>query len=1210
MLDQLQMRNTFNPAHSDDHMKHTHVTALTMLSWLQPEPGAKALTALLSSRPAAKVFHHFIARACPRLTPSLQELITQLRGGTKEEVAFFDSQRPQTKAIVPIEATRIDACPTLNGLLNNKELLLGWTEFLASEECRNVMATLLPQADGTHGADRTHPEKASNEPSARTAVAGLKLLQAKKGTTWVSMFTEATRKLPHAVLVADTRVAGLPLISINDAFMQLTGYTHDEVIGQNCRFLQGPATEEASVAELVRSIRERQSCVVKITNYRKDGGMFTNELSLHPVFDSRGVYRYIVGVASDAGESSAPGNRAMLVAFRQLLPTHFPASLNVDEEQLISVEKYAQEEQFVLSMLPSEVQRLVAQGVEGVDRVLSRPQVLLTFWGFLNDAERQQLEELGLTVERIQRHADEDLWHLPPDICNVIHSLERRPFDIFLQTTAGDVAVESLIRTELLSKLRGQARVFLKGYQLPTDAAGWLRAFALLTSPMQSQICLSDVTQPGNPLIYVNRAWCDATGYSREDVLGRNCRILQGPDTESEAVQEMVEALRSARDTCVRVTNYRKNGDTFKNLVALRPVVDSNGVYRFCIGMALALTGAHVPKMPTSMPRLQHAAAELASVRNVVISWVPRPVGKTIRELVVTEAMLHVEKPDEVTCFIREALDKHFLLHVLNDECKDALVAAFQPRNVLQGQYLIKRSSPPDVIYVLCEGLCAVMDGDHTVAILHPGDIFGELAILQGTVRSASVMTHEESQLYVLPKHCYAQILSRHDPQPDLLARSTSYVHKQEHLHETEQSLLKLMLHALQLDGGTVSAAARVRFSANHAEMVEVLEVLKAQQQLSIMYWLNDLSRSLMLCMQNETARSALEDFMLSHGHRKAAHELQLVIEADASDGGAKSAAILNELTPDAPVQTMSKGELQERLLEAMAAVLDQHATGMLSDFFLYSDEFPRLLEMFIETPSLALGLPAIAPQTTWVRMFTEATRKLPHAVLVADTRVAGLPLISINDAFMQLTGYTHDEVIGQNCRFLQGPATEEASVAELVRSIRERQSCVVKITNYRKDGGMFTNELSLHPVFDSRGVYRYIVGVASDAGESSAPGNRAMLVAFRQLLPTHFPASLIERVERRVRSFDVLNEEYQYVEAALQLAHVACCNHKHISMEQLLQSREITELVTPALPMNETRFRYAACATSGLSSCCLVILSSCLTRLACAACVGVESAT
>jgi PAS domain S-box-containing protein len=80
--------------------------------------------------------------------------------------------------------------------------------------------------------------------------------------------------------------------------------------------------------------------------------------------------------------------------------------------------------------------------------------------------------------------------------------------------------------------------------------SGWLRAFVETFSTFSLPICLSDFSLAGNPLIYVNEAWCESTGYAREDVLGHNCRHLQGPETEAGAVREMVDALRIGTDVC------------------------------------------------------------------------------------------------------------------------------------------------------------------------------------------------------------------------------------------------------------------------------------------------------------------------------------------------------------------------------------------------------------------------------------------------------------------------------------------------------------------------------------------------------------------------------------------------------------------------------------------------------------------------------------
>ena len=352
MLEQLQTSNATAGVgaangSSDGDTKHAHVIVLTLLSWLQPLEGASALMALFALRPASKAIQRFITRACPRLAPSLEALVKRLRGGVKEEITI---QAPSEQKANRVTSEGGDETEgegrTLEELLGDRELLLGWAEFLASERCLNLMQSLFPPPKSAAEKEQDamlaklmKPSGDKKPSSASRAAAGeLKLVAdvEKKGTTWLGMFSEATRKLPHAILVVDMRVAGLPLVSVNDAFVQLTGYSQNEAVGHNCRFLQGSATEDSSVAELVRSIRERTACVVKITNYRKDGVSFVNELSLHPIFDSRGIYRYVVGVASNASETSAPIERALLVALRQLIPTHFPAALNGRNERRVT----------------------------------------------------------------------------------------------------------------------------------------------------------------------------------------------------------------------------------------------------------------------------------------------------------------------------------------------------------------------------------------------------------------------------------------------------------------------------------------------------------------------------------------------------------------------------------------------------------------------------------------------------------------------------------------------------------------------------------------------------------------------------------------------------------------------------------------------------------------------------------------------------------
>lgn len=88
---------------------------------------------------------------------------------------------------------------------------------------------------------------------------------------------------------------------------------------------------------------------------------------------------------------------------------------------------------------------------------------------------------------------------------------------------------------------------------------------------------LTDCRQPDNPIVFVNDAFCQMTKYGREEVVGRNCRFLQGPETNPQTVRVMNEAIRDGRTVKVDIRNHRKNGEPFWNRVVLQPVHDSAG---------------------------------------------------------------------------------------------------------------------------------------------------------------------------------------------------------------------------------------------------------------------------------------------------------------------------------------------------------------------------------------------------------------------------------------------------------------------------------------------------------------------------------------------------------------------------------------------------------------------------------------------------------
>jgi two-component system cell cycle sensor histidine kinase/response regulator CckA len=96
---------------------------------------------------------------------------------------------------------------------------------------------------------------------------------------------------------------------------------------------------------------------------------------------------------------------------------------------------------------------------------------------------------------------------------------------------------------------------------------------------------MTDPTRPDNPVIYVNESYLRITGYDREDMIGKNCRFLQGPETAPEAVERIRSALRDEQSCLVEILNYRKDGKPFWNALSISPLPDDTGRVTHFVGV-------------------------------------------------------------------------------------------------------------------------------------------------------------------------------------------------------------------------------------------------------------------------------------------------------------------------------------------------------------------------------------------------------------------------------------------------------------------------------------------------------------------------------------------------------------------------------------------------------------------------------------------------
>mmetsp|Transcript_8423 Transcript_8423/g.27520 ORF Transcript_8423/g.27520 Transcript_8423/m.27520 type:complete len:734 (+) Transcript_8423:625-2826(+) len=307
--------------------------------------------------------------------------------------------------------------------------------------------------------------------------------------------TTALAELRQTFCVSDATLPDCPIVYASDGFYTMTGYGPSEIIGKNCRFLQGEKTDMAEVAKIRDAVKAGGSISVTILNYKKDGTEFWNQLTVSPIKVGGKVSKFI-GVQVDVS-TKTEGNAAKAYADGQGLP-----------------------------LLVKYDTRLLQENQAGHDMVFDKV------------AETEGIKE------------DFDMTKRP--------AKPRR---------------------------------------------GGLD-FATTIERVHTNFVIADPTLPDCPIIFASDDFLDLTQYTREEVLGRNCRFLQGPGTDKRAVFEIRKTVEANSECTVRLLNYRKDGSAFWNMLTMAPVFAQDGRVRFFLGVQLDVTkdtaAAPIPGTDTS----------------------------------------------------------------------------------------------------------------------------------------------------------------------------------------------------------------------------------------------------------------------------------------------------------------------------------------------------------------------------------------------------------------------------------------------------------------------------------------------------------------------------------------------------------------------------------------------------------------------------------
>jgi PAS domain S-box-containing protein len=193
----------------------------------------------------------------------------------------------------------------------------------------------------------------------------------------------------------------------------------------------------------------------------------------------------------------------------------------------------------------------------------------------------------------------------------------------------------------------------------------------------------------------------------------------------------------------------------------------------------------------------------------------------------------------------------------------------------------------------------------------------------------------------------------------------------------------------------------------------------------------------------------------------------------------------------------------------------------------------------------------------------TFAFERTRMPIVITDARQPDLPIVLANDSFLKLTGYSAEEVVGRNCRFLQGEGTSQTTVAEVRDAIAQHRDITTEILNYRKDGTPFWNQLHISALRDDDGSVAYYFASQIDVTEQRRI--KALEEAEHRLLleVDHRTKNVLAIVESVVRlskadSVEAYSASVQQRVQALARTHMLLAENgwKHVALDKIVSSQ------------------------------------------------------
>ncbi|MDM9384969.1 PAS domain S-box protein [Chlorogloeopsis sp. ULAP01] len=868
---------------------------------------------------------------------------------------------------------------------------------------------------------------------------------------------------------------GPQIVYINEAFTRMSGYCATEAIGKTPRLLQGELTDRTQLNRIRVALQNRLPVTAELINYHKNGSAYWVEINIAPITDCEGKVTHFVSVQRDITERKHTEEELQNTnrKFRGIFNGTFQFMVLLTPEGIV---------------LEANQTALDFGGLQPQE-VIGRPFWETHWWAISTPIQNQLKAAIALAVKNEFVRYEVDLLGAGDTVASFdfcVRSLKDDSGKVVMLLAEGQNITQlkqAQVELERLEISRQQIQETLQKQDCAEIALQESeRRYQTIAAVLPVGIFRTDVM--GNCL-YVNHRWCEITGLTPEEATGHGWERMLHPDDRERIIQDWYQAAAHNLPFSSEYRFQRPDG-------SISWVVGQSVAERTDTGEIIAYIGTI-----TEISDRKHTEEAL------------KQSEERFRNLIETSSDLIWE------------VDENAAYTYVSPKVSDIL--GYQPEEILgkiplqlMPQY--KRDSIAQLFFEIvsqqkafeCLENINLHKNGHPVVLETNGvpifDREGKFRGYRGISRDVTERNQAQAALQATQQQLQAildnspAVIYLTDTQNRFLLINRQY---EQLFHITKAEIVgKSVYDVFPHEFASKFAANNhnVFTTGEHLEVEEVAPQTDGEHiYLSVKFPLKDgngVPYAICGISTDITDRKRVEESLVRF--RKAIESSSDAIGL--IDNGGEQIDVnpaFVELFEYTLAELQAAGGMlalyphQAEYQKIFAAVESGHSwrgevkmktrRGEILDIYLRADAIKDVTGKIIGTVSIHTDITERKQAEASLRLRDRVIAASTNGIVIADVRLPQLPIIYVNSAFENITGYSIEEIIGQSSCLIQSADLNQIEAQEINTAIKQAKNCTVILRNYRQDGSLFWNELSIFPVFDADGIYTHYVGIQND---------------------------------------------------------------------------------------------------------------------------------